>query len=226
MSILPTSPRIPLWIKIGYTAFMAVLIPVYLYHYGPTNFLYYCDIAAVMTLLALWIESAFLCSAALVGIFLPQMLWVIDFFAELIGVPLTGLTHYMFDAQKPFYLRFLSFFHFWLPFLLLYAVKRLGYDGRGALFWAVLAWILMPICFFLMPGPGVYADPNMPRNINYVFGLSEDTEQTWMPRHAYFTAIMVLMPVGIFLPTHCLFKWTMPGRRRNWHSQPVDVCMP
>src|SRR5437868_15509725 len=52
------SPRlIPLWIKIPYTAFMAALIPVYLYHYGPTNFLYLCDVAAVTTLVAVWIES-------------------------------------------------------------------------------------------------------------------------------------------------------------------------
>src|SRR5262249_15633145 len=44
------SPRhliIPLWIKLAYTAFMAVLIPVYLKNYGPTNFLYFCDVAAL-----------------------------------------------------------------------------------------------------------------------------------------------------------------------------------
>lgn len=41
-SHLPTR-RIPLWLKIAYTAFMAVLIPVYWAHYGPTNFLYFCD---------------------------------------------------------------------------------------------------------------------------------------------------------------------------------------
>jgi hypothetical protein len=33
-----TVGRIPLWIKWGYTAFMAVLVPVYWYHYGLTNF--------------------------------------------------------------------------------------------------------------------------------------------------------------------------------------------
>lgn len=47
---------------------MAVLIPVYWKTYGPTNFLYFCDIALIMTLFALWLESALLVSAAAVGI--------------------------------------------------------------------------------------------------------------------------------------------------------------
>jgi hypothetical protein len=210
----PAKPRlIPLWLKLAYTTFMAVLIPVYLYHYGPTNFLYFCDVAAVMTLVAVWLESPFLASAALVGIFVPQMVWVVDFFSEWVGFPLTGMTHYMFDPQKPFYLRFLSFFHFWLPFFLMFLVWRLGYDRRGALFWAALALLLMPVCFFFMPEPGEYADANLPRNINYVYGFSEETEQAMIPRYAYFALVMVGLPVGMLLPTHLLFAWLMPKAR-------------
>ena len=36
---------------------MAVLIPVYWYYYGPTNFLYFCDVALILTLVAIWIEK-------------------------------------------------------------------------------------------------------------------------------------------------------------------------
>jgi hypothetical protein len=32
------SNRMPLWLKLAYTAFMAVLVPVYWHYYGPTNF--------------------------------------------------------------------------------------------------------------------------------------------------------------------------------------------
>src|SRR5437016_8917360 len=120
--MMPASPRlIPLWIKLVYTAFMAVMIPVYLKNYGPTNFLYFCDVAALMTLIAIWIESPIILSAALIGAFIPQMLWVIDFFGEVANalqfagpgfeIHFTGMTSYMFDAQKPFFLRSLSFFH-------------------------------------------------------------------------------------------------------------------
>ena len=213
MTILNNPCLIPLWIKLLYTTFMAVLVPVYLYHYGPTNFLYFCDVAAVMTLIAVWTESSLLCSAALVGIFVPQMVWVLDFFSELFGIPLTGMTHYMFDHAKPFYLRFLSFFHFWLPVVLIFLVHRLGYDGRGALMWTVLALILMPVCFYLMPAPGPNVDPNLPRNINYVYGFSEAKEQALMNRYAYFALMMVGLPVLMLFPTHMFFAWLMPEAR-------------
>ena len=49
-------------LKIAYTAFMAVLIPVYWHYYGPTNFLYFCDVALILTLIAIWPENALLIS--------------------------------------------------------------------------------------------------------------------------------------------------------------------
>lgn len=65
---LDGSPRIPLWLKVAYTAFMAVLIPVYWANYGPTNFLYFCDIALLLTLVGMWKESPLLVSMPAVGI--------------------------------------------------------------------------------------------------------------------------------------------------------------
>ena len=43
--------RAALPLKVAYTAFMAVLIPVYWHYYGPTNFLYFCDVALILTLI-------------------------------------------------------------------------------------------------------------------------------------------------------------------------------
>ena len=37
--------RVPLVVKLGYSAFTAVLVPLYLHATGPTNFLYFCDVA-------------------------------------------------------------------------------------------------------------------------------------------------------------------------------------
>jgi len=48
------SGSIPLWVKIAYTVFLAVLIPNYWRVYGPTNFLYFCDVAAFLTLLRMY----------------------------------------------------------------------------------------------------------------------------------------------------------------------------
>ena len=47
---------VPLWVKVGYTAFLCVLVPYYWRTYGPTNFLYFCDTALLLTLAALWLE--------------------------------------------------------------------------------------------------------------------------------------------------------------------------
>ena len=84
--------HIPLWLKLAYTAFMAVLVPVYLRNYGPTNFLYFCDLALIITLVGVWIESPLLVSICAVGVIASQTLWVIGFLSNPIDHPLTGLT--------------------------------------------------------------------------------------------------------------------------------------
>ena len=68
LSVAPAARRIPLWLKLAYTVFMAVLIPIYLRNYGPTNFLYFCDVALIITLVGIWIESPLLVSMCAVGI--------------------------------------------------------------------------------------------------------------------------------------------------------------
>lgn len=45
----PGVTDIPLWIKITYTLFVCLLVPVYLRHYGPANFLWFSDVALLVT---------------------------------------------------------------------------------------------------------------------------------------------------------------------------------
>ena len=195
--------RIPLWFKLAYTAFCAVLVPTYLLYYGPTNFLYFCDVALLTALAAIWLESPLLASAPAVGILLPQALWAIDFLCAAAGIELTGMTAYMFDANLPLFTRGLSFFHFWLPFVLAWLVWRLGYDRRAFAVWTVAAWVLLSVCYFLMPAPPA-ANPNLPVNINYVFGMSDAAAQSFMPGPLWFAMLLVGLPVLIFYPTHRL----------------------
>lgn len=203
-------PRIPLGVKLAYSAFMAVLLPVYLAHYGPTNFLYFCDQAIVLTLIGVWIESPLLISLSAVGILLPQLLWVVDFLGTAIGLPITGMTAYMFDESKPLFLRALSSFHGWLPLLLIYLVMRLGYDRRALPIWTGMALASLLVCYFLMPPP----DPNAgltPVNINDVFGFSDAAPQTLMPPLAWLGTMIVALPLLLFWPTHWLLKRFMPA---------------
>lgn len=199
------SHLVPLWFKLAYSAFVAVLVPKYLHDYGPTNFLYFCDVALLITLVALWRESPLLASLSAIGILLPQALWMIDFLTGFAGTRLTGMTDYMFSPKLPLFTRGLSFFHFWLPLVLAWLVWRLGYDRRAFRIWTVLAWVLVLVCYFLMPPPPAPADrPNLPVNINYVYGLSDEHAQTLLPPLAYLGLMLVVLPVCIFLPTHLI----------------------
>lgn len=198
-------PRIPLALKLAYSAFCLVMVPVYLAQYGPTNFLYFCDQAVLLTLFGIWIESPLLISLCAVGILAPQLLWCVDFLGTAIGVPITGMTEYMFDRTKPLLLRALSGFHGWLPLLLIYLVSRLGYDRRAMPVWSAMAVVTLLVCFFLMPGPRPDAGLT-PVNINYVWGFSDAAAQTWMPAWAWLTGMIVGLPLLLFWPTHLVLK--------------------
>jgi hypothetical protein len=204
-----TANRVPLALKIAYTAFMAVLVPVYWHHYGPTNFLYFCDVALFLTLAGIWLESPLLVSMCAVGILVSQTLWVVDFVANMFGVPLTGITDYMFKHENSLFLRGLSLFHGWLPFLLIYLVWKLGYDRRALIAWTMLAWTLVLVCFFFMPPP--HPNPGLtPVNINYVWGFSDNAPQTWVHPYVWVAGLMVGMPLILFAPVHYLLLRIRP----------------
>jgi hypothetical protein len=212
--MMPMASHVPMGLKLAYTAFMAVLIPVYWYYYGPTNFLYFCDVSLILTLIAIWHENALLISMGCVGILLPQAFWVVDFLAHAAGVSLTGMTDYMFDANHSLFLRLLSLFHGWLPFLLIYLVWKVGYDRRALGCWTWLAWALLLICFFLMPVPT--PDPGLtPVNINYVWGMSDNAAQSWVSPYVWFAGLMIGLPLLVFAPTHFVLVRIMPSAARR-----------
>ena len=75
---------IPLWIKITYTLFAVITVAVYAVKYPPGNFLWFSDIALVLTAPALWFESGLLASMLAVGILLPEVFWNAGFFGRLL----------------------------------------------------------------------------------------------------------------------------------------------
>jgi len=205
--------KFPMWVKLAYTAFMAVLVPVYLYNYGPTNFLYFCDTALLLALLSIWTENSLPVSMAAVGILIPQFFWCVDFFCQLFGFRLTGLTSYMFDSHRSLFLRGLSLFHGWLPFLLVYLVRRVGYDRRALKAWTSLAWMLCIIAFFFLPPAGAsLADPKLPLNVNLVFGFDDAQPQKWMPPGLYVVVWMLALFILAYVPTDLMLKKMLPDQ--------------
>ncbi len=219
--------EVPIALKLAFTAFCAALIPTYLVHYGPTNFLYFCDEAMLLTLVGIWTGTPLLVSMAAVGILVPQVAWTVDFVATAAGHPLLGLTAYMFDARWPLFLRVLSSFHGWLPLLLLFLVGRLGYDRRALPYWTIVATASIAVSFIWMPPPSPLAG-TMPVNIDYVWGLSDAAPQTLMPAWAWVLMLTVGLPLLSNLPAHLVL--CRLGRRQSVErdGEPVSVsaCPP
>jgi hypothetical protein len=195
---------------VTYTLFVAVLVPVYWIEYGPQNFLWASDIALFVTLLALWSENGLLASMMAVGILLPELAWSIDFaLRSTLGpdvLPMLG-TRYMFDSEIPLLIRALSLFHVVLPVLLVWLVWRLRYERRALLCQTFLAWLVLPI---------TYVVTDASANINWVYGFGREP-QSWMPGPLYLVLLMLVIPLGLYLPTHLLLD-------RLFASPPQAPC--
>jgi hypothetical protein len=193
---------IPLWLKLAYSVFVAFIVPVYAKKWGWGNFLWFSDIALLLMVPALWLESRWLVSMMAVGVLLPESFWIISFFYRLLtGKRISGLPDYMFDAEKPLWLRALSLFHVFLPVLMLWMLVRLGYEPLAWLAQTALAWIVLPLSYLL-------TDPK--ENVNWVYGISSKP-QNRMPPLVYLGLVMICFPVAIYWPTHLVLKLLFSG---------------
>ena len=193
----PSNVMFPIWLKIAYTIFVCLIIPVYWKQYGPANFLWFSDIALFVTVPALWFENSLLASMMLLAVAIVELAWNIDFFGGLLfGRNVFGLSSYMFDPKIPLSVRALSLFHIFLPPLLLWMVYRLGYDERALIGQTLLAWVVLPLSYLL-------AKPS--ENVNWVRGL-QGKPQTTISAPLYLILTAIAFPVLIYLPTHFILK--------------------
>jgi hypothetical protein len=200
---MPATPtKLPLGLKVAYTAFMVVMVPIYLYMYGPTNFLYFCDTCLLLGFVACLTDNRLLASIPATGIILPQILWMADLVAEACGFHWLGMTSYMFDSSVPLWLRGISLYHVWLPFVLAYMVHKLGYDRRAFWSWTAIAWTLLVICYFTTSPPPAPAGSLAPVNVNFIYGFSSSKVETLLPLNWWFLALMIGVPFVTGLPTH------------------------
>jgi len=193
---LPTD-QIAIWVKILYTLFVCVLVPVYWVQYGPGNFLWFSDIALFTTAAALWLESSLLASMMALSVIVLESVWIVDFVVGLTtGSSVIGLSAYMFDSKISPPIRALSLFHVVLPVILVWLLYRFGYDTRALVPQTVLAWIVLPTSYFL-------TKPS--ENVNWVYGPGGGP-QKWMPAPLYLILLMLAFPLVLYLPTHFMLK--------------------
>ena len=187
---------IPLGLKIVYTLFACALVPIYWRQYGPTNFLWFSDIALLALVPALWLENALVVSMMAVSVVFFEALWNADFFFRLLtGRSLIGLSAYMFDPKISLFIRGLSCFHIVLPLLLLWTVHRLGYDQRAFVWQTLVTLVVLPLSYLVS---------NPQENVNWVYGFGQNPQRILAPS-LFVILLMLLFPLVVYLPTHLLF---------------------
>lgn len=111
---------------------LAVYVPSYAAAYGFTNFLFLCNLGVMLTAVGLLAESPLLLSSQALAAPVIGIAWSLDAGWRLAtGEFLYGATDYMWDPQYPLFTRLLSLYHVAWPLLVVWCVRRLGYDRRG-----------------------------------------------------------------------------------------------
>jgi hypothetical protein len=87
------------------------------------------------------------------------------------------------------------------PPVLLWALRRLGYDKRGWKYQTLTAWIVVPLNYFWRPQ----------YDVNWARGLFF-REQHVVPGWIYLIAYLVIVPLAVYLPTHFFLTWLV----RRW----------
>jgi hypothetical protein len=117
------------WLAI---AWLAVYVPAYTEAYGVLNFLFLCNLGVIITAVALIAGNQLWLSSQAVAAPMIGLAWALDAGWRLAtGDFLFGATAYMWDGQYPLFTRLLSLYHLGWPLLLVYCLKRHGYDRRG-----------------------------------------------------------------------------------------------
>jgi hypothetical protein len=189
---------VPVWLKVGYSALLLLLAPVFIREYGLSNFLWFSNIALVGTLVAIWVESRLLLGMMAVAVVLPELGWNVAFWGRLLfGMEDFGAVGYMFDERIPLWARLFSLYHVPLPFVLLWLVRRCGYDRRALRWQTGLAWVVLPVSLVIT---------NPWENLNLVYGPLDAVGQPVIAPPLPLLALMVGLPLLVYWPTHLLLE--------------------
>jgi len=197
--------QVPLWLKIGWTVWLLVWAPAFWKYYGAQNFLYFCDLGNFLIGIALWQESPLFFSWAATWLLLFHTRYLVDLVGALLASRhVIGGTEYMFDGSLPLWLRLLSLFHAVTPPLLLWGVRRLGYDSRGWVLATLITWVVVPVNYFWRP----QFDVNWARGPH---GHEQHIIAGWI----YLLGYLILIPLLVYWPTHLLLQHLGPRTNRH-----------
>jgi hypothetical protein len=193
---------IPAPIKWLLGAWLALWLPLHLVTYPASTLLWMCGYGNVLVVLGICVESRLILSWQAVALLVPQALYAAEAFARLVTGGRGSGTSYLFEPAVPFEVRALSFFHFLMPVLLVWAVGRVGYDKR-ALPVQLLAAVMVSLASL----------PVGPINL-WCLPLARE----------HILAALVLAPLALHWPAHAVLVRTVPPRRaRGERSPEIDA---
>lgn len=198
------SDHFPTWIRWSALVWLLVWVPAYWHTWGAANFLHLCDVAVILTCIGLWTNNSLLISSQAVSSLLIDTAWALDAaWRFLTGGHLIGGTEYLFKANSPLWIRLLSLFHIVMPFLLLWALRQIGYDRRG---WITQTLIALPV----VVSSRLAATPVT--NINFVF-TDPFFHRAWGPAPLHLIAVLLFLSFVVYLSTHWLLTRVFPPPR-------------
>jgi len=177
------------WVAI---AWLLVWFPAYWRVWGWRNFLQMCDVGIILTCAGLWSGDPLLLSSQAVGTLIFDLCWCLDVTGRLLtGRHLLHGAEYVWDRERPLWVRLLSLHHVAMPVVLLFALHRLGYDPRG---WLLQTAITVPILVasrVLAPG----------HNVNFV-ELDPFANRAVGPAPVHVALCCLVATCVIYWPTH------------------------
>ena len=175
--------------------------PAYASVWGVSNFLHLCDVAVILTCAGLWSRSALLLSSQAVSSLLVDLLWDLDAGWRLAsGRHLLGGTEYLWDPAFSLGVRLLSLFHVVWPVVLLWSLRRVGYDRRGFPLQIALAAVLLVAARF--------TDPRL--NINFAF-RDPVFHRSLGPAPVHLAVSILGLAVLVYLPVHLALARAFPA---------------
>jgi len=195
----------PPWIRWLALIFLALWLTIYLNYWGPTTFLFLCDIAVILTCIGIFTGNALLLSSQALSSLVVDTMWLLDIATKLLfNRHIVGGTDYFFDPNYPLWVRLISLFHVAMPFILIAAVRRTGYDRRALKLQFAIAAAAMIASRF--------ADPY--KNINFVFA-DPFLHKQWGPVPIHVAAMLLGLTIVIYIPTHAVLTRICPPPKQR-----------
>ena len=183
--------------KLRWAAIVYLLVwgTAYTVYWGAQDLILLCNTAVILTCAGLWLGNSLLLSTQAVSTMLIGPLWGLDLGWRIAtgGQSLIGGTEYMLDAHYPLWVRLLSCDHLVMPILLVWALRRVGYDRRAWAAQTAVAGVVLVVSRFITPE----------KNLNFSY-TDLLFHRAWGPPPVHLAFILLMISALLYWPVHAV----------------------